>query len=101
MEARPAFRQGSGTSQHGSGVVKSIFDSGKKLEVAIGKMEDLPLYLILKTLVVQMQKMGWSVFQIIVVRKLHHKYTVKVETLFEHSQRKNLARPRISKLPGR
>ena len=51
------------------------------------KIEGIPLYLIPKTIADQIKNKRDSVFQILVERKFHHRYTVKVETLEEHAER--------------
>jgi len=56
-------------------------------------IDGIPLYLIPKTIADQIRKKGDAVFQILVERKFHHKYTVKVETLIEHTQRVNEEEP--------
>ena len=57
------------------------------------KIEGIPLFLIPKIVADQIRKMGDAVFQILVERKFHHKYTVNVETLNEHTQRVNQEEP--------
>ena len=57
------------------------------------KIEGIPLYLIPKAIADQIRKKGDAVFQILVERKFHHKYTVNVETLNEHTQRVNQEEP--------
>ena len=52
-------------------------------------IEGIPLYLIPKAVADQIKKKGYSVFQIHVSRKFHHRYTVIVETFDEHSKRVN------------
>jgi hypothetical protein len=51
------------------------------------KIEGIPLYLIPKAIADQIKKKGEAVFQILVERKFHHRYTVKVETFDEHAER--------------
>jgi hypothetical protein len=53
------------------------------------KIEDIPLFLIPKAIAEQIKKKGEAVFQILVVRKSHHRYIVNVETFDEHTQRVN------------
>lgn len=53
------------------------------------RIEGIPLYLIPNAIADQIRKKGNAVFQILVERKFHHRYTVKVETLIEHTQRVN------------
>jgi hypothetical protein len=53
----------------------------------IEKIDGIPLYLIPKTIAEQIKKKGDAVFQILVVRKFHHRYTVNVETFDEHAAR--------------
>ena len=65
----------------------------KKPESTTEKIEGIPLYLIPKAIADQIQKNGEAVFQIIVERKFHHRYTVKVETFDEHAQRVNKEEP--------
>ncbi|MDD1699533.1 MAG: hypothetical protein LUQ04_01935 [Methanoregula sp.] len=60
-----------------------------KVEDTTGKIEGIPLYLIPKAIADQIKKKGDVVFQILVERKFHHRYTVKIETLDEHKQRLN------------
>ena len=55
--------------------------------VTTEKVEGIPLYLIPKAIADQIKKKGEAVFQIIVERKFHHRYTVKVETFDEHADR--------------
>jgi len=50
-------------------------------------IEGIPLYLIPKAIADQIKKKGESVFQIRVIRKFHHRYTVTVETFDEHAKR--------------
>ncbi len=68
-------------------------DKKQKPEVSTEKIEGIPLYLIPKAIADQIKKKGEAVFQIIVERKFHHRYTVKVETFDEHSQRMNQEEP--------
>lgn len=68
-------------------------DEEKKPDVSVEKIEGIPLYLIPKAIADLIKKKGKSVFQIIVERKFHHRYTVKVETLTEHMQRVNQEEP--------
>ena len=58
-------------------------------EVVSEKIEGIPLFLIPKIVADQIRKKGDAVFQILVERKFHHRYTVIVETLIEHTQRVN------------
>jgi len=58
-----------------------------KPAVTTEKVEGIPLYLIPKAIADQIKKKGEAVFQIIVERKFHHRYTVKVETFDEHADR--------------
>ena len=51
------------------------------------KVDGIPLYLIPKAIADLIKKKGEAVFQIIVERKFHHRYTVKVETFDEHAER--------------
>jgi len=62
-------------------------DEKKKPEVSTEKIEGIPLYLIPKAIADQIKKKGEAVFQILVERKFHHRYTVKVETFDEHAER--------------
>jgi len=57
------------------------------------KIEGIPLYLIPQAIADQIRKKGDAVFQILVERKFHHRYTVKVETLSELTQRVNQEDP--------
>ena len=57
------------------------------------KIEGIPLYLIPKAIAEQIKKKGEAVFQILVVRKSHHRYIVNVETFDEHTQRVNQEDP--------
>ena len=57
------------------------------------KIEGIPLFLIPKIVADQIRKKGDAVFQILVERKFHHRYTVIVETLIEHTQRVNKEDP--------
>ncbi len=59
----------------------------KKPESTTEKIEGIPLYLIPKAIADQIKKKGEAVFQILVERKFHHRYTVKVETFDEHAER--------------
>ena len=59
----------------------------QKPEVTTEKIEGIPLYLIPKAIADLIKKKGEAVFQIMVERKLHHRYTVKVETFEEHAER--------------
>jgi len=68
-------------------------DEERKPEVSIEKIEGIPLYLIPKAIADQIRKKGKSVFQILVERKFHHRYTVKVETFDEHTQTVNQEDP--------
>ena len=65
----------------------------KKPESTTEKIEGIPLYLIPKAIADQIKKKGEAVFQILVERKFHHRYTVKVETFDEHAQRVNQEDP--------
>jgi len=65
----------------------------KKPEVSTEKIEGIPLYLIPKAIADQIKKKGEAVFQILVERKFHHRYTVKVETFDEHAERVNKEEP--------
>ncbi|MFA4826139.1 MAG: hypothetical protein WC593_13385 [Methanoregula sp.] len=58
--------------------------------VSIEKIEGIPLYLIPKTIAEEIRKKRESVFQINVERKMHHCYSIKVETFDEHAVRQNL-----------
>ena len=62
-------------------------DEQKKPAVTTEKIEGIPLYLIPKAIAEQIKKKGEAVFQILVERKFHHRYTVKVETFDEHAER--------------
>ncbi|GAB6286234.1 MAG: hypothetical protein STSR0009_24350 [Methanoregula sp.] len=62
-------------------------DDQQKPEVTTEKIEGIPLYLIPKAIADQIKKKGEAVFQILVERKFHHRYTVKVETFDEHAER--------------
>ena len=62
-------------------------------EVVSEKIEGIPLFLIPKIVADQIRKKGDAVFQILVERKFHHRYTVIVETLIEHTQRVNQEDP--------
>ncbi|MFA5413917.1 MAG: hypothetical protein WC295_00370 [Methanoregula sp.] len=62
-------------------------DEKQKPEVTTEKIEGIPLYLIPKAIADLIKKKGEAVFQIIVERKFHHRYTVKVETFDEHAER--------------
>jgi hypothetical protein len=64
-------------------------DEEQKPEVTTEKIEGIPLYLIPKAIADLIKKKGKSVFQIIVERKFHHRYTVKVESFDEHAERVN------------
>ena len=59
----------------------------EKPPVTTEKVEGIPLYLIPKAISDLIKKKGEAVFQIMVERKLHHRYTVKVETFEEHAER--------------
>jgi hypothetical protein len=65
----------------------------KSPEVVSEKIEGIPLFLIPKIVADQIRKKGDAVFQILVERKFHHRYTVIVETLIEHTQRVNQEDP--------
>jgi hypothetical protein len=58
-------------------------DRGK----APARVPSVPLFLIPKVIQEQIKKKGTSVFSILVERRLHHQYRVRVETFFEHSKR--------------
>ena len=58
-----------------------------KPAVTTEKVDGIPLYLIPKAIADLIKKKGEAVFQIIVERKFHHRYTVKVETFDEHAER--------------
>jgi hypothetical protein len=62
-------------------------DEEKKPEVTTEKIDGIPLYLIPKAIADQIKKKGDAVFQILVTKKFHHRYTVKVETFDEHADR--------------
>ena len=64
-------------------------DEEMKPTVTTEKIEGIPLYLIPKAIADLIKKKGKSVFQIIVERKFHHRYTVKVESFDEHAERVN------------
>ncbi len=68
-------------------------NEAKEPAVTTEKIEGIPLYLIPKAIADQIKKKGEAVFQIIVERKFHHRYTVKVETFDEHAQRVNKEEP--------
>jgi hypothetical protein len=68
-------------------------DEEMKPAVTIEKIEGIPLYLIPKAIADQIKKKGETVFQILVERKFHHRYTVMVETFDEHAQRVKRERP--------
>ncbi len=68
-------------------------DEKLKPEVSTEKIEGIPLYLIPKAIADQIKKKGEAVFQILVERKFHHRYTVKVETFDEHAERVNKEEP--------
>jgi len=59
----------------------------EKPAVTTEKVEGIPLYLIPRAIADLIKKKGETVFQIMVERKLHHRYTVKVETFEEHAER--------------
>ena len=61
-------------------------DEEKLPEVTTEKIEGIPLYLIPKAIADQIRKKGKLVFKILVERKFHHRYSVKVESFEEHSQ---------------
>lgn len=63
------------------------------LAVTTENVEGIPLFLIPKTIADQIKQKGDAVFQILVERKFHHRYTVKVESLIEHTQRVNQEDP--------
>jgi hypothetical protein len=60
------------------------------------RVPSVPLFLIPKVIQEQIKKKGESVFSILVQRRLHHQYRVRVETFFEHSRR---ARQKKTKKP--
>jgi len=62
----------------------------EKPAVTTEKVEGIPLYLIPRAIADLIKKKGETVFQIMVERKLHHRYTVKVETFEEHAERVKL-----------
>ena len=51
----------------------------KKPESTTEKIEGIPLYLISNVIEALVQKHGDAIFQIHVVRKQHHKFTITVE----------------------
>jgi len=59
----------------------------EKPVVTTEQVEGIPLYLIPRAIADLIKKKGEAVFQIMVERKLHHRYTVKVETFEEHAER--------------
>ena len=59
----------------------------EKPAVTTEQVEGIPLYLIPKAIADLIKKKGEAVFQIMVERKLHHRYTVKVQTFEEHAER--------------
>ena len=65
-------------------------DEENNPSVTTEKIEGIPLYLIPKAIADQIRKKGKSVFKIIVERKFHHRYMVKVESFEEHTERMNL-----------
>jgi hypothetical protein len=68
-------------------------DEGTCTAKTTEKIDGIPLYLIPKTIAEQIKKKGDGVFQILVVRKFHHRYSVNVETFDEHAARVNQAKP--------
>ena len=68
-------------------------DEEKKPEITTEKIEGIPLYLIPKAIADQIKKKGELVFKILVERKFHHRYSVKVETFEEHAQTVNQEDP--------
>jgi len=68
-------------------------DEEQKPAVTTENVEGIPLYLIPKAIADQIKKKGTAVFQILVERKFHHSYTVKVETFDEHAKRVNPEEP--------
>jgi len=52
--------------------------------VTTEKIENIPLYLIPKTIADQIRKKGETVFGIAVSRKFHHQYTITLETSDDH-----------------
>jgi hypothetical protein len=62
-------------------------DEEKKPEVTTEKIDGIPLYLIPKAIADQIKKKGDAVFQILVTKKFHYRYTVKVETSDGYAQR--------------
>jgi hypothetical protein len=51
------------------------------------KIDGIPLYLIPRAIADQIRKKGGAVFRILVTKKFHHRYTVRVETSDEAAQR--------------
>ena len=68
-------------------------DEEKQPEITTEKIEGIPLYLIPKAIADQIRKKGKLVFKILVERKFHHRYSVKVESFEEHSQTVNQEDP--------
>jgi hypothetical protein len=68
-------------------------DAEKKPATTTEKIEGIPLYLIPKAIADQIRNKGEAVFQILVERKFHHRYTVRVETFDEHARRQNQEGP--------
>ena len=62
-------------------------DEEKQPGVTTEKIDGIPLYLIPKAIADQIKKKGDAVFQILVTKKFHHRYTVKVETSDELAKR--------------
>ena len=56
-------------------------DEEKKPTITTEKIEGIPLYLIPKAIADQIKKKGEAVFQIMVERKFHHRYTVNSRDL--------------------
>jgi hypothetical protein len=61
--------------------------------VTTEKIENIPLYLIPKTIADQIRKKGAMVFKILVEWKSHHKYTIIIETLDEDAHTVNQDSP--------
>jgi hypothetical protein len=57
------------------------------------RVASVPLFLIPIVIQDQIKKKGEAVFFILVERRLHHQYRVRVETLPEHSLRKKQGKP--------
>ncbi|MFA4877036.1 MAG: hypothetical protein WC586_06450 [Methanoregula sp.] len=58
-------------------------------ERIIEKVDDVPLFLVPKAIAEQIKSKGDNVFRILVERKFHHRYSVKIETLDEHARQVN------------